>query len=58
LGLPLDILAFHDPEARRLYGADLVLIRPDHHIAWRGGFDASAEKALAMAIGRHRATGS
>lgn len=56
LEMPLEIVAFHDPEARRLYGADLVLIRPDHHIAWRGGFDASAEKALAMAIDRHMVT--
>jgi hypothetical protein len=54
LGLPLEILNFHDSSARSLYGADLVLIRPDHHIAWRGAFDTSAQIVLAMAIGRDK----
>lgn|GEM_PF-3133141 len=52
LGLPLVFLEFLDPNARQLYGADLVLIRPDHHIAWRGGFDANAENILAIAVGQ------
>jgi 2-polyprenyl-6-methoxyphenol hydroxylase-like FAD-dependent oxidoreductase len=52
LGLPMLFLEHLDPEARQLYGADLVLIRPDHHIAWRGGFEASAAHVLAQAIGR------
>jgi len=52
LGLPMVILDFHDSHARQLYGADLVLIRPDHHVAWRGGCDSPAESVLAQAIGR------
>lgn len=52
LNLPLDILTHHDPSARLLYDADLVLIRPDHHIAWRGAIDAPAPSVLARAIGR------
>jgi 2-polyprenyl-6-methoxyphenol hydroxylase-like FAD-dependent oxidoreductase len=35
---PLRFTVIHltDPGARELYGADNVLIRPDHHVAWRG----------------------
>ena len=35
-GIPLTILDLGLPEARELYGRDLVLIRPDQYIAWRG----------------------
>jgi Aromatic-ring hydroxylase, C-terminal len=51
-GVPLDILDVADPTTRDLYGADLVLIRPDQHIAWRGAKspgDASA--ILARVVG-------
>lgn len=34
--LPLDTVAIDDANARRLYQRDLVLIRPDGHVAWRG----------------------
>lgn len=34
--LPLDILYLDNPELRKMYDAKLVLIRPDHHVAWRG----------------------
>ncbi len=33
---PLDIVLMPDPMLANLYGADLVLIRPDQHVAWRG----------------------
>jgi 2-polyprenyl-6-methoxyphenol hydroxylase-like FAD-dependent oxidoreductase len=32
----LDVLDVPQSEARDLYGTDLVLVRPDHHVAWRG----------------------
>jgi len=35
-GAPLAVLDVESEEARELYGRDLVLVRPDHHIAWRG----------------------
>jgi 2-polyprenyl-6-methoxyphenol hydroxylase-like FAD-dependent oxidoreductase len=44
-GVPLDILDVADAATRDLYGADLVLVRPDQHVAWRGAKspgDASA----------------
>ncbi|MET8425668.1 FAD-dependent monooxygenase [Nocardia sp. NPDC004860] len=34
--VPLDIVDIRDPHARALYQRDLVLIRPDQHVAWRG----------------------
>ena len=35
-GVPLEIVDIEDEHARRLYERDLVLIRPDQHVAWRG----------------------
>lgn len=34
--VPLAILDLPGAEARDLYAADLVLVRPDQHVAWRG----------------------
>jgi 2-polyprenyl-6-methoxyphenol hydroxylase-like FAD-dependent oxidoreductase len=56
LGMPLEVLHVSSAEARALYGADRVLIRPDHHVAWRGDAagNVSVDPAslLAMACGR------
>jgi hypothetical protein len=35
-GLPLTVLELAGIGLERSYGADLALIRPDQHIAWRG----------------------
>jgi 2-polyprenyl-6-methoxyphenol hydroxylase-like FAD-dependent oxidoreductase len=35
-GLPLKVIDLPNDEARELYGRDLVLIRPDQYVAWRG----------------------
>ena len=51
LGLPMIVLPVGDAEVRKLYGNDLVLIRPDHHIAWRGLADADPALVLSRAIG-------
>ena len=50
-GMPLEILHCDIAEGRALYGADCVLIRPDHHIAWRGSLSADAAAVLALACG-------
>lgn len=34
--VPLTVLDFPDQVARDLYGFDLILLRPDMHIVWRG----------------------
>jgi 2-polyprenyl-6-methoxyphenol hydroxylase-like FAD-dependent oxidoreductase len=37
LGMPLRVVDLvHLPRLRTLYAADLVLVRPDQHVAWRG----------------------
>ena len=35
-GMPLKVADVRDEHARALYQRDLVLIRPDHHVGWRG----------------------
>ena len=50
--VPLLCIANTDPAVRELYGAELVLIRPDHHIAWRGASDANVAAVLSLATGR------
>ena len=35
-GIPMTLLAVSDERTRRCWGRDLVLIRPDDHVAWRG----------------------
>lgn len=35
-GMPVTLLDIDNAEARALYGAKLVLVRPDGHVSWRG----------------------
>ncbi|MBO0681839.1 MAG: FAD-dependent monooxygenase [Candidatus Dormibacteraeota bacterium] len=35
-GIPLEVLEVHDAVARELLERDLLLVRPDLHVAWRG----------------------
>ena len=48
--LSADLSADVSAEARQTYGADLVLIRPDHHIAWRGDASCHPAEVLGRAI--------
>jgi 2-polyprenyl-6-methoxyphenol hydroxylase-like FAD-dependent oxidoreductase len=51
-GIPLSVVDIDDRDIRDLYGCDLALVRPDHHVAWRGNAappDASA--LLARVVG-------
>jgi 2-polyprenyl-6-methoxyphenol hydroxylase-like FAD-dependent oxidoreductase len=34
--IPLSVVEIEEPAARTLYERDLVLVRPDGHVAWRG----------------------
>jgi hypothetical protein len=40
-GVPLGVLDVDAPEARALYRRNLVLVRPDQHVAWRGDKEPS-----------------
>jgi 2-polyprenyl-6-methoxyphenol hydroxylase-like FAD-dependent oxidoreductase len=46
--IPLTVLYCHQTNARAVYGADRILIRPDHHVAWRGVIDADIAGVLDM----------
>ena len=43
---PMKVVELKSEEARDLYGADFVLIRPDQIVAWRGNSAAEAEVIL------------
>ncbi len=52
-GMPLTIVEEPADAARELYAADLVLVRPDHHVAWRGNQVTDADALLATVTGAH-----
>jgi 2-polyprenyl-6-methoxyphenol hydroxylase-like FAD-dependent oxidoreductase len=45
-GVPLTIVDVRDANARSIYERNLVLIRPDQHVAWRG--NSTPDDALAV----------
>jgi hypothetical protein len=51
IGLPLSVVANASEEARELYQSDLVLIRPDQIVAWRGGNAAQPDAVLGRVAG-------
>jgi 2-polyprenyl-6-methoxyphenol hydroxylase-like FAD-dependent oxidoreductase len=52
-GAPIDVHHLDDPHLRALYGADLFLLRPDLHIAWRGDVaPADAAELADLVVGR------
>jgi hypothetical protein len=58
-GAPLEILDIADESAREIYGYDLLLVRPDLHIVWRGNqIPHDAAGIAAIATGRIAASDS
>jgi hypothetical protein len=52
-GAPITVHHLDEPHLRALYGADLFLLRPDLHIAWRGDVaPADAAELADLVIGR------
>jgi 2-polyprenyl-6-methoxyphenol hydroxylase-like FAD-dependent oxidoreductase len=52
IGAPLDILDVSSKRAREIYQYDLVLVRPDLHVAWRGNkFPQGASEIATVATG-------
>ncbi|RSN62636.1 monooxygenase [Amycolatopsis sp. WAC 04182] len=49
--IPLKVLDLPDPLARDLYERDLVLIRPDQHVAWRGNGLERPDRLLTAVTG-------
>ena len=53
LGAPLDVLVVPDSALRCVYGRDLILVRPDMHVAWRGNrLPEAVDDLAALATGR------
>ena len=53
LGAPLVVLAIDDERARELCGYDLLLLRPDLHVVWRGNrLPDDPARLAAIATGR------
>ena len=50
---PFEILAVDDPVARDVYGCDLILLRPDMHVAWRGNAAPDDPVHLAAMVTGH-----
>lgn len=55
-GMPLRVLDLPDERLHALYGAHLVLIRPDQFVAWRGSEVEGALRALDSACGQQVCT--
>jgi hypothetical protein len=53
-GAPFEVLDIPDAVARDVYGFDLILLRPDLHIAWRGNRPPSDPAQLAALVTGHR----
>ncbi|WP_105970512.1 FAD-dependent monooxygenase [Streptomyces geranii] len=52
-GIPFSVVRVDDPAGRELYGRDLVLVRPDQHVAWRGNrAPRNPAEVLAAVTGR------
>lgn len=52
-GAPFDTLTIDDAVAREVYGYDLILLRPDLHIAWRGNAAPADPGRLAALVTGH-----
>jgi hypothetical protein len=53
-GAPLDVLGIVDAAAREIYGCDLLLVRPDLHIVWRGNQLSEDAGTIAAVVTGHR----
>ena len=51
--VPFEVLDVRDRRAREVYGYDLLLLRPDMHVAWRGNRPPQDPSALAALVTGH-----
>jgi hypothetical protein len=53
LNIPFTVLRIDDANVKRIYERKLLLVRPDHHVAWRGdALPADVGAVLKQAAGR------
>jgi 2-polyprenyl-6-methoxyphenol hydroxylase-like FAD-dependent oxidoreductase len=53
IGAPLQVLDIPEARVRDLYGRDLLLLRPDLHVAWRGNQSPPEPERLAALASGH-----
>jgi hypothetical protein len=53
IGAPFTILDVPDASARDVYERDLILLRPDMHVAWRGNAPSAEPERLAAVVTGH-----
>ncbi|WP_404477112.1 FAD-dependent monooxygenase [Novosphingobium sp. BL-52-GroH] len=57
MAVPLDVLRLGRPDLRGIYERNLVLVRPDQHVAWRGdALPADCGQLLQLVCGRKTAS--
>ena len=54
-GAPLEVLDIHEQRPHDIYGCDLLLLRPDLHVAWRGNRPPDNPGELAAVATGHNA---
>jgi 2-polyprenyl-6-methoxyphenol hydroxylase-like FAD-dependent oxidoreductase len=52
-GAPFEVLDIDDDVARDIYGYDLILLRPDMHVVWRGNEAPTSPKQIAAVATGH-----
>jgi hypothetical protein len=53
IGAPLEVMRVPEAAARRVYENDLILVRPDLHVAWRGAALPKDAEGLARTVTGH-----
>jgi hypothetical protein len=53
LRAPLTVLTIDQEAPRDVYGYDLILVRPDLHVAWRGNTGPSDPAQVAAVVTGH-----
>jgi len=48
---PFTVLDIHETQSRDIYGYDLILLRPDLHVVWRGNRLKEPERLAEIATG-------
>ena len=54
LHAPFDVLTIDGDDPRDVYGYDLILVRPDLHVVWRGNAGPGDPAQVAAVITGHR----
>jgi 2-polyprenyl-6-methoxyphenol hydroxylase-like FAD-dependent oxidoreductase len=52
-GAPFQVLPVDDPAPRDVYGYDLIMVRPDLHVVWRGNAAPDDPRQLAALVTGH-----